>query len=157
MLTLDGLENCDTCRTARKWLEAEGIGHRFVDLRQQPPAADMIAKWIDELGAEALINRRSTTWRALGAEDKARGESHPAALIGEHLALLKLPLIDFGAVRRAFGPRRLEAVDAFVRADNLPSLRVLERAGVPLREEIDVGGPLLRRHRAMAGEWRPPS
>ena len=88
MLTRHGLKNRHPCHMARKWLEAEGIGHGFVDVRQEPPAADMIAKWIDDLGAEALI--------------------------GDRLALLELSL-------------------------------------------IDVGGPLLRRHRAMAGEWRPPS
>ena len=57
----------------------------------------------------------------------------------------------------AFEQGGMTAVDAFVRADNLSSLKVLERAGVALAEELDVGGAMLRRYRAMRGRWSAPS
>ena len=33
MISIYGLKNCDTCRKALKWLQAEGIEHEFKDVR----------------------------------------------------------------------------------------------------------------------------
>ncbi|HEX6928238.1 MAG TPA: glutaredoxin domain-containing protein, partial [Gammaproteobacteria bacterium] len=40
-----GLKNCDTCRKARKWLDAKGINHEFVDVREQTPPLATLKKW----------------------------------------------------------------------------------------------------------------
>ena len=33
MTTLYGLDNCDTCKKARNWLDRFGVAHAFVDYR----------------------------------------------------------------------------------------------------------------------------
>ena len=63
MITVYGIKNCDTCRKARKWLEAEGLEHRFHDIRADGLEPAMLEDWITELGWEVLLNRRGTTWR----------------------------------------------------------------------------------------------
>ncbi len=80
-----GLKTCDTCRKARKSLPQA----QFVDLREQPLSSDLMQAAQAQFGA-ALVNTRSTTWRGLGDQERAR----PAAdLLRDHPALMKRPLI----------------------------------------------------------------
>ena len=53
-----GLQNCDTCRKAKKWLVAEGIDFEFHDLRKSPIDAETLKGWLAAIGADRLINRR---------------------------------------------------------------------------------------------------
>ena len=39
MTTLYGLDNCDTCKKARNWLERFGVEHAFVDYRDDRAVA----------------------------------------------------------------------------------------------------------------------
>lgn len=89
-----GLKNCDTCKKALKWLEAEGVEHSFHDLRKDQPTSERIAHWLEALGSEKLINRRGTTWRKLEAAQQVFAETNAGALslITEHDALMKRPI-----------------------------------------------------------------
>tara|TARA_R110002167_G_scaffold109748_2_gene279832 strand:+ start:1817 stop:2173 length:357 start_codon:yes stop_codon:yes gene_type:complete len=103
MLTVYGLKNCDTCRKATKWLDAQGIAHEFRDLRAMPPTSGQWSSWLAELGQEALVNRRGTTWRGLPeTEREGLDEAGAAALLAAHPALMKRPLFDLGD-RRLLG------------------------------------------------------
>ncbi|MEL6318846.1 MAG: ArsC/Spx/MgsR family protein, partial [Pseudomonadota bacterium] len=68
MITLYGLKTCDACKRARAALEAEGRAVAFVDIRAEADLAAKAPQWLAALGAEALINRRSTTWKGLSDE-----------------------------------------------------------------------------------------
>jgi Spx/MgsR family transcriptional regulator len=97
-LTLYGLPNCDTCRKARKALEADGHTVTLRDIRADPPDAAEWAQLLSEFG-DALINRRSTTWRGLSEEHRAAA---PDALLATHPALMKRPVLSDG-VRMTLG------------------------------------------------------
>lgn len=100
-MQLYGLKNCDTCRKARKELDAADIPYAFHDLREDGAAKAQIARWARAVGYEAMLNKASTTWRALDEADKAGlGEAKAVALMAAHPALIKRPLIalDNGAV-----------------------------------------------------------
>ena len=97
MITLYGIKNCDTCRKARKWLEGEGIEHRFHDFRADGLDKDTLARLMEALGWETLLNRRGTTWRKLPEAD--REDLTPdsvAALILGNPTLIKRPVFDTG-------------------------------------------------------------
>ena len=99
MLTVYGLKNCDACRKARKALADRE--HRFHDLREDGLDAAMLDRWIGALGWEALLNRRSTTWRALDDAEKAGLDAGRAqGLMLAHPALVKRPVIDDGGTVR---------------------------------------------------------
>lgn len=68
MIVVYGLKTCDGCRKALAWLRVQGIRHRFHDLRADGIEAARLAAWLEELGCEALVNRRSASWRALAPE-----------------------------------------------------------------------------------------
>jgi arsenate reductase len=96
MLTLYGITNCDKVRAARRYLEQRGIDYAFVDLREQPPAAAQWHGWLNALG-DALINRRSTTWKALDkASHSALQHGDAAAVLAAHPTLMKRPLLALG-------------------------------------------------------------
>lgn len=100
MITVYGIPNCDTIRKVRAWLEAEGIAYRFHDYRKDGVDRAMIDAWARELGFEALLNRRGTTWRGLPAADTAAIDAGKAvALMAAHPALIKRPLLDLGTER----------------------------------------------------------
>jgi len=93
MITFYGLKNCDTCRKALKWLETENIPHHVKDVRADGVPTDFLAGWVDHLGWESLLNRRSTTWRNLDEADKSEIDANKAIqLMGVHPTLIKRPV-----------------------------------------------------------------
>lgn len=80
-----GVKACDTCRKAVKALGAE-----LVDIRATPLDADQIAAFHATFG-EALLNKRSTTWRGLSEAERAMD---PVALIAAHPTVMKRPVIE---------------------------------------------------------------
>ncbi len=93
MLKVYGLKNCDTCRTARKWLTAKGVEHEFFDLRGISLDAETIRHWLAQVGLDTLLNKRGTTWRKLDEGDKALlDETKVVQLMVTHPALIKRPV-----------------------------------------------------------------
>jgi arsenate reductase len=45
MLTVYGIKQCDTCRKALKWLEGQGIKHRFHDFRTDGLPVDVLQSY----------------------------------------------------------------------------------------------------------------
>jgi len=105
-----GIKNCDTCRQAIKWLESRQIPHRFHDVRERIPDAGLVKLWCDSPFSEHLVNRRSTTWRALSGQQRAAALGNPAPAILAHPTLLKRPLFMTGArvIAVGFSPDKLQ-------------------------------------------------
>lgn len=95
-LTVYGLKNCDTCKKALKALEAAGRTTTFVDIRAEADLAAKLPVWLAAIGSERLVNTRSTTWRGLGADERAKATADPAALLQAHPTLIKRPVIEAG-------------------------------------------------------------
>lgn len=97
MLTVYTLKNCDTCKKAIKWLEAEGIAFKNHDVRADGLSRETITQIVETLGWEKALNRRSTTWRGLSDEQKENVDNAKAiALITDHETLLKRPVFVVG-------------------------------------------------------------
>ncbi len=71
MITLYGIHNCDTVRKARVWLDARGLEFRFHDFKMLGAPTEMLERWADAAGWEALLNRRGTTFRGLPMPTRA--------------------------------------------------------------------------------------
>lgn len=97
-VTLYGLKNCDTCKKALKALDAADRDTAFVDIREEADLDRLVPAWLKAVGAEKLVNRRSTTWRTLSDDEKsgALGDG-AAALLKANPTLIKRPVIDTGA------------------------------------------------------------
>lgn len=92
-ITLYGLKNCDTCKKALKALESAGKAVAFVDIRAEADLQALLPGWLEAAGEDVLVNRRSTTWRNLTEDDRARD---PLDLLTEHPTLIKRPVIHTG-------------------------------------------------------------
>ena len=94
MMTLYGIGTCDTCRKARKWLDAQSHGYRWVDVRKTPPEPERVARWVEVLGSKALRNTSGGSYRALPADKKSWSEERWAEAIAADPMLLKRPLLE---------------------------------------------------------------
>ncbi|MFK7761631.1 MAG: arsenate reductase family protein [Roseobacter sp.] len=80
-----GLKNCDSCRKAMKSLPQAVL----VDVRAEGIPSQVLNAALAQFG-DALLNTRSTTWRALSEEERAE---QPLDLIQAHPSVMKRPLI----------------------------------------------------------------
>ncbi|MBO0334670.1 Spx/MgsR family RNA polymerase-binding regulatory protein [Sneathiella sp. CAU 1612] len=88
-----GIKNCDTCRKALKWLEAEGISCQFHDMRGDGLPPEELAQWLDSIDRAILVNKRGTTYRQLDEAAKAALDGDdPSAEIIAQPTLLKRPI-----------------------------------------------------------------
>lgn len=95
MLTLYGISNCDTVRKARKWLDAQNIPYQFHDFRKDGLSGEHIKRWIEQIGVEALVNKRGTTWRQLPSDKReAASLQDIETLLLECPTLIKRPLLE---------------------------------------------------------------
>ncbi len=84
-MILYGLKTCDTCRKARKALPDA----QFVDVREDGVPKAVRAAALAAFG-DKLVNTRSTTWRDLPEDQRARPQ---AELLEAHPTLMKRPLV----------------------------------------------------------------
>ena len=100
MITLYGIKNCDTVKKARKWLEDRGIEYSFHDFRVDGLDEDQVRSWLQELDWQTLVNRRSTSWKALQPQQREAMDADSALVaILEQPTLIKRPLLDTGHER----------------------------------------------------------
>ncbi len=99
-----GIPNCDRVRAARGWLARNDIDYRFHDVRADGLTRPLVEGWIARLGSDALLNRRSATWRRLSERARVDMTNMTAVeLLLEHPTLLKRPLLETdGALRVGF-------------------------------------------------------
>ncbi|HSW18612.1 MAG TPA: ArsC family reductase [Ramlibacter sp.] len=114
-ITVYGIPNCDTVKKARAWLNEAGVAHRFHDFKKAGVPADLLDRWLDQLGWEALVNRRGTTWRQLDAQTQqaVHDAGSAVALMQREPSVIKRPVVDWGeALTVGFDPlewrRRVE-------------------------------------------------
>lgn len=85
------LKTCDTCRKAIKALSHHDP--ELQDVRAEPIAEAILSRWLETVGAEVLVNRKSATWRGLSDDDRA---GDPLRLLSAHPTLMKRPVIEDG-------------------------------------------------------------
>lgn len=112
MITVYGIKQCDTCRKALKWLSSEDIEHRFHDVRVDGLDPATVQQWLDSPFAASLVNRRSTTYRALNEQQKAAEGTALQALLLAQPTLIKRPVFERegDVVAVGFKPAELEGL-----------------------------------------------
>ncbi|RLV59268.1 ArsC family reductase [Parashewanella curva] len=94
MTTIFGIKNCDTVRKARKWLETNNVEHTFHDFREDGLSEEQVKRWVQAQGWEAVLNKRSTSFRNLDENDKTNlTETKAISLMLEHPTLIKRPVL----------------------------------------------------------------
>lgn len=86
-IALYGLKNCDSCRKALKVLKNAVL----IDIRRDVDLSSKVPYWLEQVGADLLVNKKSTTWREL---DDSERDSPPSDLLVRFPTLIKRPVIE---------------------------------------------------------------
>ena len=96
-ITIYGIKNCDTMKKARAWLESHGVAYAFHDYRASGLEAKRLDGWVDRLGWEVLLNKASTSFRALPDADRQNLDAKKAkVLMLANPTMIKRPVLDLG-------------------------------------------------------------
>ncbi len=96
ILSIYGIPNCDSVQKARKWLDANQVSYHFTDLRKETSTQKHFSRWLDILGPQKLVNRRSTTWKTLSVLDRSKVDNGSALeVLIDNPTLMKRPLIEY--------------------------------------------------------------
>jgi Spx/MgsR family transcriptional regulator len=94
MPALYGISNCDTVRKARKFLENKDIDYTFHDYKATGINPVQLRDWVNKVGWETLLNKRSTTWRNLPKETKDNiNEVLAIAVMEDQPTIIKRPVL----------------------------------------------------------------
>ena len=95
MPVMYGIKNCDTVKKARRFLEQHDVAYQFHDYRTDGLDRPLLELFIAELGWEALLNTRGTTWRKLSEARRQQITDAQSAvpLLLEMPAIIKRPLL----------------------------------------------------------------
>ena len=97
MAVLYGIKSCDSCRAALKWLRGRDIDVSLHDFRVNGLEVSMLERWCKALSWEALLNKRSLTWRRIPEADRGDLDQRKAiSLMLEHPTLIKRPVLEQG-------------------------------------------------------------
>lgn len=97
MATLYGIQNCDTVKKARVWLDQHGVACVFHDFKKAGIERERLEDWVAEHGWETILNRAGTTFRALPDADKAGLDAEKAVdLMLAQPSMIKRPVLDLG-------------------------------------------------------------
>lgn len=95
MIRVYGIKNCDTVKKAVSWLNEHNIEHEFFDVKTCGLTLKQIDAWREALGANTLINKRSTTWKQLSPTDQERVlQPQGLAIVLANPTLIKRPLVE---------------------------------------------------------------
>ncbi len=95
MTILYGINNCDTIKRVRKWLDQQDIAYDFHDYKKAGCEEKLAKTLLKQFGMDSAINRRGTTWRKLPDSVKENLTPTSAAkLMVENPSLIKRPILN---------------------------------------------------------------
>lgn len=114
-VTLFGIKNCDTVKKSQKWLTENNIAFEFHDFKVQGLSETLLKEFLRLTQWEALLNKRSTTYRQLDEETKLHlnAESAYTAMLAQP-TLIKRPvvIIDNTALHVGFNATKYQEIFA---------------------------------------------
>jgi arsenate reductase len=95
--TIYGIPNCDTMKKARQWLVDHQVEYTFHNYKKEGLDERRLRQWVKQVGWEALLNRRGTTWRKLDDTVKAGiDEASAICIMLETPSIIKRPVLEYG-------------------------------------------------------------
>jgi arsenate reductase len=91
-----GIPNCDTIKKTLDWYKKRNITVEFYDFKKSGITKEKLTAWCKKVGWEVLLNKKSTTWRSLAAEEqqKVTDEKEAVQLMRQYTSLIKRPVIE---------------------------------------------------------------
>jgi arsenate reductase (glutaredoxin) len=95
-MTVYGIKNCNTVKSALEWLKNHNVEFEFHDYKSKGITEAKLKDWSKQVGWESLVNKRGTTWRQLEevVQKKITGEGAAINLMKDKTSVIKRPLIE---------------------------------------------------------------
>lgn len=95
-MTIYGIKNCNTVKSALDWLKKNNIEFEFHDYKTKGISDSKLKEWSKQVGWESLMNKRGTTWRQLdeSIQTGVADQASAIALMKEKTSVIKRPLIE---------------------------------------------------------------
>lgn len=95
-MTVYGIKNCDTVKSAIVWLKRNEVDFEFHDYKTKGIEERKLKDWCKQVGWESLLNKRGTTWRKLTQSEQAEVDNEKAAilLMLSETSIIKRPLTE---------------------------------------------------------------
>ena len=92
-----GIPNCQSVKKARTWLEEHALAYEFHDFKKAGVPLARLKAWVKHFGWESVLNKKGTTWRLLGEDEKALVTNATTAIqaMVTSPSLIKRPVIGF--------------------------------------------------------------
>ena len=105
-----GFEDSHSTRAALRFFRDRRITVHFVDLRRKPIAAGELKRFVERLGAEALLDREGKAYRAANLGYLRLDADEIVGRLRADQRLLRLPLVRLGQ-RLTVGPAEADWKD----------------------------------------------
>ena len=96
MLKIYGIKNCNSMKKAFDLLNELGLVYEFHDYKKQGINTETLKIWLDQIGADLVLNKKGTTWRKLSAEEQQTAllnEENLIETLSQHSSLIKRPVL----------------------------------------------------------------
>lgn len=95
-----GYNKCDTCRKAKKWLEAKGKKLEDIDITTNPPTYAQLKEYLDQSARplKDFLNKSGQQYRALNMKEKVKelSEDEILKMLAKEGRLIKRPIVSDG-------------------------------------------------------------
>lgn len=81
-------------------LDELGLTYQFHDYKKQGIDSETVQTWLDEIGADLVLNKKGTTWRKLTEQEQQAALASTQGLVEAlttHTSLIKRPIISTGS------------------------------------------------------------
>lgn len=97
-LTLYGIPNCDSIKKTIDYLNRKKIPFDFHNYKKEGIDKNKLEEWSKQVGWEALLNTRGTTWKKIAPdyEGKKITEKLAISIMLEHNSIIKRPVLERG-------------------------------------------------------------
>lgn len=97
MVTFLCYPKCTTCQKAKKWLDENGIGYDFRDIKENNPTAEELSEWHEKSGLQIkkFFNTSGLLYKAMELKTKLPDmtDEEQIAMLATDGMLVKRPLI----------------------------------------------------------------
>ncbi|MBF7681830.1 Spx/MgsR family RNA polymerase-binding regulatory protein [Acinetobacter sp. B5B] len=97
MLKIYGIKNCSSMKKAFDLLNTLGLSYEFHDYKKHSIDAQHVQQWLEQAGAEVILNKKGTTWRKLDEHQQRAALDNQSALIDAlitHTSMIKRPILE---------------------------------------------------------------
>ena len=91
-----GTKGCADTRKALRFFSERRVKTHFVDLKERAASQGELKRFSQKFGADALVDRESKRFQAMGLRQASYGEARWLQILEEEPLLLRTPLVRSG-------------------------------------------------------------